>query len=280
MIDARTLLARDGVAADRLEGVVAARRYRRTARRRVIDPVAPLRRAPQLEAEQLSQLLFGETVEVLEEAEGFAFAQAGRDGYVGYVDAGSLTAAAEGPAELMRVRVLRTHAYTEPSIKSLPEGLYSLNALVAPDAREGRFIKALDGGWFVADHLAPLGAFETDPVVVAERFIGTPYLWGGNESLGLDCSGLVQQALRACGRACPRDSDQQMALGRPVDPEQGLDRGDLVFWRGHVGFIAGENALLHANGHHMAVVKEPLDEAIRRIEAAGSGAPTGYRRLS
>ncbi len=283
MTDQRGILARDGVAAARLEGIVAARHYAPTTRRRVVTPVAPLRRAPRIEAEQVSQLLFGETVEILDEAEGFAFAQSGRDGYVGYVDAECLDLhgdpVAPAPAAL-RVAVLRTYAFTEPSIKSLPEGLYSLNALITPEDREGRFVKARDGGWFIGDHLAPLDQFETDPVAVAERFVGTPYLWGGNESLGLDCSGLVQQSLRACGMACPRDSDQQMALGTAIDPLQGLLRGDLVFWRGHVGFLTGSNALLHANGHHMAVVIEPLDAAIARIEAAGSGQPTAYRRLA
>ncbi len=282
MIDQRRVLARDGLASARLEGIVAASRYVPTTRRRVVTPVAPLRRAPRLEAEQLSQLLFGETVDVLEVADGFAFAQSGRDGYVGYVDADCLDPAAEptgGTEAALRVAVLRTYAFTEPSIKSLPAGLYSLNALIVPEAREGRFVKARTGGWFIEEHLAPLDRFETDPVAVAERFIGTPYLWGGNESLGLDCSGLVQQALRACGLACPRDSDQQMALGRPIDPDQGLMRGDLVFWRGHVGFLADSNALLHANGHHMAVVVEPLDAAIARIDAAGSGRPTAWRRL-
>lgn len=283
MIDQRGILARDGVAAARLEGVVAARRYAPTTRRRVVTPVAPLRRAPRIEAEQVSQLLFGETVEILDETEGFAFGQSGRDGYVGYVDAECLDPPGEpvapAPAAL-RVAVLRTYAFTEPSIKSLPEGLYSLNALITPEARQGRFVKARDGGWFISEHLAPLEQFETDPVAVAERFVGTPYLWGGNESLGLDCSGLVQQSLRACGMACPRDSDQQMVLGNAIDPGQGLRRGDLVFWRGHVGFLTGSNALLHANGHHMAVVIEPLDAAIARIDAAGSGQPTAYRRLA
>jgi cell wall-associated NlpC family hydrolase len=282
MMDSRGVLTRDGIAAAQLEGVVPARRYVPTTRRRVITPVAPLRRSPQVDAEQMSQLLFGETVDILDVTAGFAFAQARRDGYVGYVDAACLDRDSRpaGTHEgAMRVAVLRTYAFTEPSIKSLPEGLYSLNALIEPEAREGRFVKARQGGWFIAEHLAPLGTFEVDPVAVAERFIGTPYLWGGNESLGLDCSGLVQQALRACGLACPRDSDQQMVLGSPIDPDQGLLRGDLVFWRGHVGFLTDTNALLHANGHHMAVVVEPLDAAIQRIEAAGSGPPTGYRRL-
>jgi cell wall-associated NlpC family hydrolase len=283
MTDPRTCLGHNGVATVRLEGLLAAERYVPTLRRRVISPVAPLRRSPRLDAEQLSQLLFGEVVEVLEETGGYAFAQSGRDGYVGFVDTDCLAAvpvAATSDGGLLRVAVLRTYAFSDPSIKSLPEGLYSLNALIEPETREGRFVKAKSGGWFIAEHLAPLGQFDPDPVAVAERFLGTPYLWGGNESLGLDCSGLVQQALRACGMACPRDSDQQMVLGVAIDPADGLARGDLIFWRGHVGFIAGENLLLHANGHHMAVVLEPLDEAIRRIEAAGSGLPTGYRRIA
>lgn len=284
MIDPRTCLSRNGIATARLEGLLSAERHVPTLRRQVVAPVAPLRRSPRVDAEQLSQLLFGEVVDVLEEVDGYAFAQSGRDGYVGFVDTDCLAGipiAVPADTGLLRVSVLRTYAFSEPSIKSLPVGLYSLNALVEPDVREGRFVRAAGGGgWFIAEHLAPLGQFDTDPVAVAERFLGTPYLWGGNESLGLDCSGLVQQALRACGMACPRDSDQQMALGTAIDPADGLERGDLIFWRGHVGFIAGENLLLHANGHHMAVVLEPLDEAIRRIEAAGSGLPTGYRRIA
>jgi cell wall-associated NlpC family hydrolase len=127
--------------------------------------------------------------------------------------------------------------------------------------------------------LSPIGRFEDDPAEVAARFVGTPYQWGGRESLGLDCSGLVQQALYACGRSCPRDTDQQALLGREVALGD-LTRGDLVFWRGHVGMMMDARNLLHANAHFMAVVIEPLDEAVTRTEAAGGGAPTGYRRLS
>ena len=120
--------------------------------------------------------------------------------------------------------------------------------------------------------------FVPDPVAVAERFVGAPYLWGGRESLGLDCSGLVQQALFACGHACPRDSDQQQALGRAVDGGA-LQRGDLVFWKGHVGLMVDGERLLHANGHHMMTVIEPLAGAVARIAAAGVGEPTAYRRI-
>ena len=128
------------------------------------------------------------------------------------------------------------------------------------------------------DHLAPIGAgFETDAAGVALRFLGAPYLWGGRESLGLDCSGLVQQALAACGKACPRDTDMQAGIGVAVAPGD-LARGDLVFWKGHVGMMLDAERMVHANGHHMATVVEPLAEAIARIEAAGYGPPTAYRR--
>ena len=119
---------------------------------------------------------------------------------------------------------------------------------------------------------------ETDHAAVAERCLGAPYQWGGRESLGLDCSGLVQQALYACAKACPRDSDQQAELGSPVDAAA-LERGDLVFWKGHVAIVTGDNAIIHANAHHMMVAHEPLDAAIERIRAAGAGEPTAYRRL-
>ena len=111
------------------------------------------------------------------------------------------------------IAALRTFALAEPAIKAPPKGRYSLNALVTVEAAEGRFLKVAGSGWIAARHLEPLGRFETDPVAVAERFLGTPYLWGGRDSLGIDCSGLVQQALYACGRGCPRDSDQQAATG-------------------------------------------------------------------
>ena len=276
MIDARLQLARDGLAADRLEGILAADRYQATRPMTVQVPVAALRQAPDPGSEQVSQLLFGEAFEGLLEADGFVFGQSGRDGYVGFAALTDLRTGAACPTH--RVRSLRTHAFSTPSIKSPPVGLYSLNSLVDGVETDGRFLRSRDGGWFVADHLAPLGQFDRDPVEIAMRFVGTPYLWGGNDSLGLDCSGLVQQALRACGVACPRDSDQQMSLGTAVDDPDDLLRGDLVFWRGHVGMICGEGLLLHANAHHMAVAVEPLSEAMSRIALTSTGQAIGFRR--
>jgi cell wall-associated NlpC family hydrolase len=130
-----------------------------------------------------------------------------------------------------------------------------------------------DGLYVPHQHLGALDANESDFVAVAERFAGTPYLWGGKTSLGIDCSGLVQVALNAAGIGCPRDSDmQEAALGRPLPESESknLQRGDLIFWEGHVAIVRDSETVVHANAHHMATAVENTRAAIARIKAAGS----------
>jgi cell wall-associated NlpC family hydrolase len=270
MSDARLTLARPDLACADLQGLVRAKAYAPTVAHRCIAPSAALRRAPEPASEQLDQLLFGEGFDVLEATDGWAWGQARRDGYVGFVSTNDLAEGAVWPTH--RVSALRAYGFSKPDIKSAPVGLFSLNALVCVEAEEGRFAKAEGAGWIAASQLSPIGVFETDPAAVAEWFLGAPYQWGGRESLGLDCSGLIQQALYACGQGCPRDSDQQAALGTPVGPGN-LRRGDLVFWRGHVGMMLDEARMIHANARQMQVSIEPLADALARI-----GPATGYRR--
>ena len=274
--DHRLTLARPDLAAQALEGLVRATRYAPTTPMACLSPAAAIRRDADLEAEQLDQLLFGESFDVLETAGGWAWGQARRDGYVGFVALDDLRP--EPPAATHWVSALRAYAFTAPSIKSRIRGLYSMNALVAIEAREGRFARASGAGWFVEAQLSPIGQVEPDPATVAERYVGAAYQWGGRESLGLDCSGLVQQALLACGRACPRDTDMQAQIGQPIARED-LRRGDLVFWLGHVGMMQDEIRLIHANAYHMAVAIEPLGAAIERIGRTETGQPTGFRRV-
>jgi len=275
-MDPRITPVRDGVASRALEGIVRAEVYLEPTLMSCGRAAAGIHRAPDLASEQMDQLLFGETFEVIEEeAGGFVWGQATRDGYVGFVAREALRLLP--PAPTHRVSAIRTYAFAEPSIKARAAGPYSLNCLVAVEAEEGRLAKVAGAGWMAAEHLAPVGCFETDLAAVAERFLGAPYLWGGRESLGLDCSGLVQQAMFACGRACPRDADQQAALGRGIAREA-FNRGDLVFWNGHVGIGLDAARIVHANGFHMMVAIEPLETAIARIDAAGVGRPTAFRR--
>jgi cell wall-associated NlpC family hydrolase len=274
--DRRLTLIRDGLADVRLEGLVSAERFATAAPMQASAPIASIRKAPAPDAEQEDQLAFGERFDVLFEVDGFAFGQARRDGYVGYVTSDALSAPLLAPTH--RVSAIRTYGFSEPDIKSAIVGLYSLNALVTVEAREGRFVRGARSGWFIEAHLTPVGRGESDYVAVAQRFLGAPYQWGGRESLGLDCSALIQQSLAACNRACPRDTDLQRGFFPEIDASE-RRRGGLVFWKGHVAILLDPDTILHANAHHMATAIEPLAQAIARIEAAGVGAPLGYRRV-
>ncbi len=261
-----------------LEGCVAAARYVAPEPMQVAGPACGLRRAPDPAAEQMDQLLFGERFEALTRRDGFVFGQARRDGYVGWAPLEAL--APLGPTPTHWVQALRTFVFPQASFKAPPQLCLSNNALIAVEAIDGPFAElAGGGGWIPYRHLAVLGEVEIDPAAVALRYLGAPYLWGGRDSVGLDCSGLVQQALYACGLFAPRDSDMQAKLGAAVDRVDDLKRNDLVFWRGHVGLMLDAHRLIHANAYHLAVVIEPLAEAIPRIIAAGFGEPTAFRRL-
>jgi len=277
MLDPRTTLARGGVARSELEGLTPADRFVEVKGRACAAPRAAIRAGPESAAEQVDQLLFGERFDVLDICEGYAMGQAARDGYVGWVETSALAKVDQVPTH--RVSALRTFAFATPSIKSAYAGPYSLNALVTVVETDGPLAHAQDAGWIPRAHLTQIGEGFEDPAAVAERFLGAPYLWGGRDSLGLDCSGLVQQAFYAAGWGCPRDADQQAGLGREI-ARVDLRRGDLVFWRGHVGMMVDASRFIHANGHHMAVVIEDLEVAVSRIAAAGSGAPTAFRRVN
>jgi len=268
--DPRITAARPDLAAKALEGKVEAARYVEGCGREVIEPQAPLRVEPRPDAALLTEALKGERVTVYDaNGEGWAWAQLASDGYVGWLPENAL--AQPGPAPTHKVAPLLTLAFPGPSIKTPPLETLPLGARLAVARMEDRMAVTHAGAYVPAAHLAPLGRNETDFVAVAERFLGTPYLWGGKTALGLDCSGLVQVALTACGVSCPRDSDmQEQALGTAAaaDPSA-LIRGDLVFWKGHVAIVRDATNLLHANAHHMAVAIEPIAEAVARIRKAG-----------
>jgi cell wall-associated NlpC family hydrolase len=273
--DPRLTPARPDLAAASLEGIVAAGRYAPARAMRVAAPMAPVFSAPDSASERIDELIYGERFDALETQGGFAWGQAARDGCVGFAPVGAL--APPGPAPTHRVAAIRADALAAPTTDAAIAGPLSLNALVAVEAEAGAFSLSTDGRWFRTADLAPIGSFEPDPVEVAERFLGATYHRGGRTSAGIDGSGLVQQALYACGRACPRGADQQLALGVEIARAE-AGRGDLVGWRGHVGLLVDASRLIHANARQMAVVIEPLDEAIARM-AAAAGGPTVFRRL-
>lgn len=275
--DPRLTPARPHLADARLQGVVPASRYVEGRPRRVAIASAPLRRNPSPESGTETEAVLGDAVTFYAEEEGHAFVQLLRDGYVGYLPGGSLGPADPEPTHL--VTALRTFLYPAPDLKRPPRGHLSLGARLTATGQAGEYVETPQGFVF-AGHCREAGHVVPDFAATAERLVGVPYLWGGRTSLGLDCSGLVQLCLHLAGRDCPRDADmQERALGRELPDEPGLlARGDLVFWRGHVGMMLDETRLIHANGHHMAVAVEPLAEARARILAHSYGAVTALRR--
>ena len=274
--DVRTTLARADLATRSLEGLVRAATFAEATTYRVKTSQTAMQAAASADSEQVDQLLFGEMFDALDAVDRFVWGQARRDGYVGWVETAALSTEIVVPTHW--VKALRTVAFTTPSIKSTVWGQLSLNALVTVTDTVDAMTMVADAGWVPVSHLAPIGLEFGPPADTAEKFLAAPYVWGGRDSLGLDCSGLIQQAFYAAGLSCPRDTDQQARLGRDIDPAT-LRRGDLVFWQGHVGMMLDGARLLHANAHHMAVAIEPLREAIERIADKGAGQPVAYRRL-
>ena len=187
--DRRLVLARPDLAAADLEGVVKARRFAHPEGLVCIRPSAAVRARPDISYEQITQLLFGEAFDVLEEKDGWAFGQAKRDRYAGYVETHALGPPVGLPTHW--TSHLRTYAFTEPDVKSPMAGLISMNSLVVVEVAEGRFARVAGLGWVHHGHLRPIGEYRDDPAAVALEYLGAPYHWGGRESLGLDCSGLV-----------------------------------------------------------------------------------------
>ncbi|MBO4223439.1 NlpC/P60 family protein [Bradyrhizobium neotropicale] len=272
MDDPRLTPSRGDIAAKYLEGKVSAERFVAGEEFEIAHALAPLRDGPRSDATLLTQALKGERVTIYDRnSEGFAWGQLGSDGYVGWLPDAALAKPSAAPTH--KVMALRTFAFPGPSIKLPPVETLSLGARLNVARQDGTFAVTREGWYLPRRHVGSIDGIEDDFVTVAERFVGTPYLWGGKSSLGIDCSGLVQVALTAAGTGCPRDSDmQQQGLGRELSAAEAkkLQRGDLIFWKGHVAIVRDATTIVHANAHHMATVIEHTTEAIARIKAAGS----------
>ncbi len=281
-LDPRLNAFRDDLADGRLQGRVEATRFVAGEECRIVSPVAPVRRRPSPDAPLDTEALFGEPVTVFEtDAEGWSWVQLGTDGYVGYVP--SVAIGRLGAAPTHRVRVPRTLLFPGPDIKLPPLHDLPMGALVtvtgAAEDHNARYAMTQPHRAVVEQHLTPLGTVEPDVVAVAERFVGVPYLWGGKSASGIDCSGLVQIACAMAGIDAPRDTDmQERGLGTRIAGIESLQRGDLIFWKGHVGIMLDGTRLLHANAHHMLTAIEPLSAATARLEAKGA-AVTSVRRI-
>jgi len=279
--DTRLHAFRPDLADARLRGKVDAGRFVEGYQARIGVAVADLHEAPRPDAGLATQALYGDDVRVFDIAEGWAWIQIERDGYVGYVADTVLTQRNLEPTHV--VIAPRTFLYPGPDLKLPATGALSMGSRVAvagiAETRGTRYALLSSGEAIIEKHVAPLSWRADDYVAVAEILLETPYLWAGVSGFGIDCSGLVQLSMRMAGCDVLRDSDMQAAtIGQPVERSAGLRRGDLVFWKGHAAIMTGPDAIIHANGHSMTVAREGLDAAIDRVAYLYGSGPTGFRR--
>lgn len=270
-MDRRLTPATPRVAHISLKGRFDAPQYTEGDKHRIAMPLVDLLRAPGGARDR--QLLLGETFTVIDHQDGYAFGFAAKDGYCGWLAEAAL---GEGPKPSHWIATPGTHLYPEPRVQAHEIAALSMGAQVAVIAQGAKFTETSQG-FIPTPHLLPLGQYHKDPIAVAEGFLGVPYLWGGNSRAGIDCSGLVQTALLACGIKAAGDSDLQQNLGHDIPEGAPLQRGDLLFWKGHVALVVDPARLLHANGHTMSVAYEGIEACIARVLAA-EGAPVSHRR--
>ncbi len=239
----------------------------------VIVPLANLCAKPGAARDR--QLLLGEAVTVIDRDAGHVFVMSAKDGYCGWMAEADL---GQGPTPTHWVAAPGTHLYTEPQVQAPEKHALSLGSRLAVIGSWGAWANT-PHGFVPLRHLRPLGEWAEDPVAVAENLVGTPYLWGGNSRFGLDCSGLVQVSMHACGLPCPGDSDMQMALGRTLAANEAMKRGDLIFWKGHVAMVVDRDRLIHANGHTMSVAYEGIRDCVARVSSGGGGLVLARQRL-
>jgi cell wall-associated NlpC family hydrolase len=271
-MDRRTTPFSGRVAHVSLRGTVQADHWTDGTPARIATPLAWLHARPGGARDR--QVLWGDRVLVIDRQDGQAHVMADKDGYCGWVDDAAL-----GPDHPVTHRVASpfSQLYPEPRVSARDIATLPFAAQVQVIETEGKFARTPQG-WVPLHHLRGINAHDPDPVAIAEGFLGTPYLWGGNSRAGLDCSGLAQAAMLACGIPCPGDSDLQTAIGRELAPDEAVRAGDLVFWKGHVAVVSGPDEIVHATGAFMAVVREPLSGAIARILDQGNGPVTHRRR--
>ncbi|WP_298399215.1 C40 family peptidase [Sphingobium sp.] len=260
-LDRRVHAARGDLADLALAGTLFSAHYARAVPLTCVAPGAPILSAASSTSEAVSELLRGETFHALDVTTDWAWGFCGHDGYVGYVRRDALDV--EGKPT-HRISASLAPLFSAPDIKSVIADYWPRGARFSGEA-QGDFIACADGFIHVR-HTAPATELESDWVAVAKSYIGRPYVWGGRGHRGIDCSGLVQVALGSAGIAVPRDTDLQCeGIGEPIDSEAALQRGDLIFFPGHVGIMIDGKTLLHANAHWMAVVREPLADVVARL---------------
>ena len=280
-LDKRLNAWRDDLADRTLQNQVHSNRFVDAKIQQVITPTLSLRREADYTSPQNNELLFGDRVKVFDENKGWSWVQNCRDNYVGFCPSDGLSEV--GNDATHQVSCLRTILFPQPDFKSCPVHYLSMTSTVAVVQTTDKYSQIESGEWIYSQHLAKTNEFESDFVATAQKFLGTPYLWGGNNSLGIDCSGLVQIALRRAGMDVLRDSDmQEETIGKEIhydNDTSNLELGDLIFWKGHIGIYCANDMLLHANATDMMVSSKPFKDTCAHILKLENSPVTSVRRI-
>ena len=273
-MDPRVTPANETVACSTLKGKIKHANFVEAKNYQVNVPFVDLLGSP--DGKRNRQLIYGSKVKYFGAAKGWAFIQNTYDNYVGYVPESTIA------SETQKTHIVTAplaHVFMEPNIKSKNIEILPLAARVSGEMIGNGFLET-ELGWISVSQLKRKTELSKDPVEVSKLLQNAPYLWGGNTTLGIDCSGLIQISLLLCGIDCPGDSDQQMnTLGQNIDIGSPRKKGDIIFWKGHVAWALNERQILHANAYHMATVIEEANEAIERIKKQDNNSVIAHKRL-